>query len=89
MANKNLLGKRDTDFDIDVAVKYMRHYWETYDKQTGYESYNENMFLRDALYGVGVAIDANKYSMGNGFEQFIKDLGKRVFIDKLKGKRIL
>lgn len=89
MTSKNLLGKRDNDFDIDVAVKYMQHYWKTYDKQIGYERYDENIFLRDALYGVGMAIYPSKYHMGNGFVRFIKDLGKRVFTDALKGKRIL
>jgi len=85
---ENLLGKRD-EFDIEAAVEYMQHYWKTYPKQPGYENYSENMFLRDALYGVGVAIDNDKYSMGNGFIVFIKDLAKRVFTDTLKGKRIL
>lgn len=89
MANENPLGKRDNDFDIDAAVKYMQHYWDIYDQQIGYERYNENMFLRDALYGVGMAIDPQKYRAGNGFLLFIKDLAKRVFHDTLKGRRIL
>ena len=92
MSEENLLGGRASDedeFDIDAAVKYMQHYWATYDEQEGYERYNENMFLRDALYGVGVAINKDKYSMGNGFVEFIKDLAKRVFTDTLRGKRIL
>ena len=88
MSEKNLLGERD-EFDIEAAVKQMQHYWETYPNQSGYKDWNENMFLRDALYGVGIAIDKEKYSYGNGFVTFIKDLAKRVFTDTLKGRRIL
>lgn len=88
MSEKNLLGERE-EFDIEAAVKAMQHYWETYPNQQGYENYNENMFLRDALYGVAIAIDKDKYSFGNGFVEFITDLAKRVFKDTLKGKRIL
>jgi hypothetical protein len=59
MSEKNLLGERDNEFDVEAAVKKMQHYWETYPNQSGYKDYNENMFLRDALYGVGIAIDAS------------------------------
>ena len=88
MSEENLLGERE-EFDIEAAVKKMQHYWETYPEQNGYKDWNENMFLRDALYGVGFAIDEEKYKHGNGFMRFITDLGKRVFKDKLIGKRIL
>lgn len=77
------------DFDMEAAVKYMQHYWNTYDKQTDYKNWGEDMFLRDALYGVGVALDEEKYKWANGFEQFIDDLRKRIFANVLKDKRTL
>lgn len=67
------------DFDMEAAVKRMQHYWATYDEQYGYKEWGKDMFLRDALYGVGIAVDGEKYRYANGFERFINDLRKRIF----------
>lgn len=81
--------KKSDDFDMEAAVKRMQHYWNTYDEQNEYKDWGKDMFLRDALYGVGIAVDEERYKFGNGFVRFINDLRKRIFEDVLKGGRIL
>ena len=79
--------KKYDKFNMEAAVKTMQHYWNTYDKQDGYKEWGEDMFLRDALYGVGIAIDEEKYKWDNGFEEFITALRKRICESVLKDSR--
>ena len=81
--------KKSDDFDMEAAVKRMQKYWNTYDRQNGYENWNEMMFVRDALYGIGVSIDEEKYFAANGFERFIMYLRKKIFESVLKNRRTL
>lgn len=64
------MSKQDEKFDIEDAVKNMQKYWATYNKQVGWKDYNQEMFLNDALYGVGISLNRNKYSYANGFDKF-------------------
>ena len=56
------------------AVEDLTEYWRTYDTQFGYEKYPVGTILDDALYGIGIAINREKYSFRDGFDRFKKDL---------------
>ncbi len=84
---------KDEKFDIESAVDYMQKFWDTYDIQSGWKNYDQEMFLNDALYGVGAAMHPHKYRNANGFEKFkiflynrFDPLVKRLFINSLRRK---
>ena len=54
---------------VAAAVKYLKKYMKTYDKQYGYLDYSDKTIIDDILYGLGAALD-DKYKMANGFEKF-------------------
>lgn len=83
----------DKEFDIESAVDYMQKYWGTYKKQYGWKNYSREMFLNDAIFGLGVSLDPIKYRNADGFEKFkiflyrrFESIVKKAFILKLKRK---
>lgn len=58
---------------MQVAVKYLQEYFNSYTKQEGYLDYEDSTLIDDALYGLGVALDP-KYKMGTGYTEFKKFL---------------
>lgn len=52
------------------AVLYLTDYMATYDKQPGYENYSDETLIADVLYGLGVALEGEKYKFGDGFDKF-------------------
>ena len=62
------------NIDIEEAVKYLQDDMNTYDKQEGYERYNDKTFINDILYGLGVAIGGDKYKWIDGYRKFKKYL---------------
>lgn len=52
------------------AVAYLRRYMDTYHKQHGYEDYRDETFIDDVLYGLGVALQPEKFKYADGFRQF-------------------
>lgn len=64
-----LINQRDKDSMID-AVKQMQDYWGTYHKQNGYEGYRTGTLIDDALYGIGIAIDPNRFVYTDGYDRF-------------------
>lgn len=55
-----------------AIVKSFQEYVLTYTKQQGYANYGDETFILDMLYGIGIAIDKDKYSMAPGFDDFKK-----------------
>lgn len=80
---ETMRGDHD-EFDIVKAVERMQKYWDTYDCQHNYENYSEQMFLDDALYGIGHAMYENKFRWANGYERFKTFLGARFFKERLQ-----
>lgn len=83
----------DKEFDIEAAVDYMQKYWGTYKKQYDWENYDQETFLNDALYGLGVSLDPIKYRQADGFQklkvflyQRFEPIVKNLFMTKLKRK---
>ena len=62
------------NFNIEFAVKKLRQYWGTYEQQPCWKTLHENIFMDDALYGLGLSIDEDKYKYAQGFREFKKDL---------------
>lgn len=60
------------------AVDRMKHYLDTYDQQPGFLDYSDDTFIRDMLYGIGVALDQRKYAFAHGFDEFKTLLSKYV-----------
>lgn len=52
------------------AVKILQEYWNTYDKQSGYQNYHLETFIDDAIYGLGIAIDKSQFEFADGYEKF-------------------
>ena len=71
-------------FSSVEATKYMQNYWSTFSSQHRYENYSYEVWIEDALYGVGAAI-SDSYRFGEGFAKFKKSLQKRWFKKALEG----
>lgn len=68
----------DAQRRIILAVGAMQRYVATYTDQEGYRDYSEDTFINDMLYGIGLALDRNKYACAHGFEAFKDELRKRL-----------
>lgn len=63
---------------VDAAIKYLVNYMTTYDKQMGYLDYTDETIIEDVLYGLGVALDGEKYKWANGFAKFKERLANHL-----------
>ena len=55
---------------IDMQRK-LENYVTTYKEQKYWLEYDETIFLDDMLYGIGIALDVDKYKMADGYENFL------------------
>ncbi len=53
-------------------VDEFQRYVATYSTQKGYEDYEDETFLNDMLYGLGIAIDNGAYGWAGGYVKFKK-----------------
>lgn len=60
---------RTEKFDIDDFQKYVETYKERHPKQ-------QNIMFLDMLYGVGIAVDPEKFKGADGFRKFLKWLAE-------------
>lgn len=68
------------------AVKILQDYWNTYDKQSGYQNYHLETFIDDALYGLGIAVDKSQFEFAGGYEKFKAILREHLTAnEKLRG----
>lgn len=56
--------------NIEEAVKSLQKYINKYDKLYKYKNYQDKTFIDDILYGLGIAIDLNKYRYSQGYDKF-------------------
>ena len=63
------------NFNLEAAIIKLRDYWASYGywKNTVGET-----FLQDALYGIGLALDEERYKGTKGFRLFKKDLYEKL-----------
>ena len=65
--------------DIKQAVAVLQEYMNTYQDQPEYERYMTVTLVNDVIYGLGLAIDENRFSGHAGFTEF-----RRVLAEHLK-----
>ena len=58
------------------VIAAMKEFIDTYPDQIGWQEYTKDTVLNDLIYGIGVAIDHDKYSFAMGYRYFKKDLIK-------------
>lgn len=69
----NYLLKKGHNKRIGGIVKKFQKYVATYSDQPYYETYSDETFINDMIYGIGIAID-KKYEFNKGFKLWKKDL---------------
>ena len=52
------------------ALAFLKNYIGTYNKQVQWDKVSEEAFIHDMVYGIGVALDEEKYSFANGYDRF-------------------
>ena len=62
--------------DNRKVIKSIKNYIDTYHNQFGWEKYKKDTVLNDLVYGIGIAIDKEKYQYANGYDEFKKELIK-------------
>lgn len=55
-------------------VERLKHYINTYDTQLGYLTYDDTTLVNDLLYGIGIALDEEKFQYADGFQKFKQEL---------------
>ncbi len=59
-------------------VADLQRYAATYSDQQSFADYSDETFINDMLYGIGVALDREKYSFASGFVAFQEDLRRHL-----------
>ena len=59
---------------MQEIVARFQHYVATYTNQAYYTDYADKTFVHDMLYGIGIALDPEKFHMSSGFEKFKTEL---------------
>lgn len=52
------------------AIRKFQHYIDTYTEQPNWTKYDKMMFVRDVIYGLGIAIDSDEFEYYPGYLQF-------------------
>lgn len=60
------------------AAQKLTDYWATYNNQSGVDDYTLSIFIDDALYGLGIALNPELFNYGNGYEKFKEVLRKHL-----------
>ena len=60
--------------DNTEVIAAMKHYIDTYPNQRSWELYTYSTILNDLIYGIGIAIDKEKYEFADGYKEFKKHL---------------
>jgi len=55
---------------ITDATKSQQDFWNTYSKQSGYKKYTVETFVKDSLYGLGIALNKSEFEGCDGFDKF-------------------
>jgi hypothetical protein len=61
-----------------AIVARFQEYVRTYSDQAHYDEYRDGTFMDDMLYGIGIAIEPEKWREGSGFEAFKETLRIRL-----------
>jgi DNA-binding MltR family transcriptional regulator len=64
---------------VKKIVEHLKEYINTYDNQTGYLNYSDEVIIDDLIYGLGIALD-EKYKFANGFDKFKERLKEHLSV---------
>ena len=70
------------NLNIKKSLEALKHYIDTYDQQPNYQEYSFNIFVHDILYGLGIAIDKDKYHAAQGYKKFKFILNQLIATDE-------
>lgn len=59
---------------VKRIINDLKHYINTYDKQFGYLDYQDETIISDILYGLGIALEPEKYEWADGFLKFREEI---------------
>ena len=59
-------------------VAAFQKYVATYDQQSQYLDYEDRTFIKDMIYGVGIAIDPERFRGAGGFAQFNHEIRRHL-----------
>ena len=62
------------EFDIHESIEYLLMYIEQYERAESINLYSKNTFIKDMLYGLGLAIDSHEYKNSDGFNKFLNEI---------------
>ena len=72
------------------ALAYLLNYLRTYKNQLGWESYTQDTWIKDILYGLGLSISKKRYGFRDGFDLFliekIKPLIEEIENDEVRSR---
>lgn len=60
------------------ALNRLRRYLADYEDQTYFHEYTDEVFIKDVLYGLGIALEPQVYNMADGFEKFCRRLAESI-----------
>lgn len=55
---------------MQKIVAEFQDYVRTYTKQVHYDTYSDQCFIDDMLYGIGIALDAKQFQYSQGFDNW-------------------
>jgi isochorismate hydrolase len=64
------MAKIDRKRRMREIVKAHQQYVATYTNQAHYQDYEDRTFINDMLYGIGLALDKDKFFGADGFVRF-------------------
>ena len=62
--------KKVMNVTVTKAANELAEYWSTYNDQSGVNNYTESIFLDDALYGIGVSMNSERFREAPGDRAF-------------------
>lgn len=68
---------------MKMIVEDFQNYVKTYSEQVAYQSYSDEVFLDDMLYGLGIAIGDEEFRYLNGYKHW-----KKILMNFLKTNKI-
>ena len=63
---------------VKRAIEFLKDYYARYDQQFDYLDYSDHTLIDDALYGIGVALEPDKYRFADGYAKFKAILRKHL-----------
>lgn len=70
---------------MNKIVRAFQEYVKNYDQQASYLDYEDRTFIKDMVYGIGIAIDPEGFRGASGCEQFNHEIRRHLDLPAAKG----